>query len=219
MRVGTWNMAGRKGHRQTEFLVHQDCDVLLLTEVPDGWSLPGYQLTPGGSDMGPKKRWAAIASRLPLVPISSPHPATTCARIADTTYVSSILPWSGSGGRHPWRGADHAARLMNTLEDLGPFLRTQTDLVWGGDWNHSLAGPEKCGSNAGRRALIALLAELALGVPTAGLGHRHEDLFTIDHVAMRHGVDQARRIVAVDGGNPLSDHDLYFVETHKKHPT
>src|SRR5436305_1110451 len=81
MRIGTWNMEGRRRQRQTDFLLRQDCDVLLLTEVPDQWSLPGYHLTPGDPDMGPRKRWAAIASRCPLVPVASPHAATAAATV------------------------------------------------------------------------------------------------------------------------------------------
>lgn len=61
MKIGTWNMDGRGGAGQTTFLQDQECDVLLLTEVKDGWLLPGYDLTLGGAVMTRGGRWAAIA--------------------------------------------------------------------------------------------------------------------------------------------------------------
>jgi hypothetical protein len=219
MQIGTWNMDGRGGAAQTAFLMKQDCDVLLLTEVKDGWSLPDYNMTPGSPDMGSGKRWAAIACRVPLVPLvlQPPHPpihpATVAASVGGTTYVSSILPWAGSGGRPPWNGVDHPARVVSTLKVLAPFLHEQKHLVWGGDWNHSLAGPERAGSMAGRMELLALLEDLSLCVPTAGLSHHLTGLLSIDHVALRGGAEQARRVAAVKDGKRLSDHDLYVVIT------
>ena len=211
VRIGTWNLEGRGGAAQTGFLLAQDCDVLLLTEVKYGWSLPGYNLTPGSPDMGPSKRWAAVASREPLAPCLPPHPASVAAIVGGTTYVSSILPWAGSGGDYPWHGADHPARMAGTLQALAPFLRDQADLVWGGDWNHSLAGSERAGSRAGRGGLLSLIGELGLSVPTAGLSHRVPGLLSIDHVALRGGANEARRVVASQNGMRLSDHDLYVV--------
>ena len=122
MRIGTWNLQGRGGAEQAAFLVAQDCDVLLLTEVKDGWTLPGYSITEGGPDMGPGKRWAAIASREPLVPLGLDplHPASVAAVVGGTTYVSSILPWAGSGGKAPLHGVDHPAPGVPPPQGLAP---------------------------------------------------------------------------------------------------
>ena len=103
--------------------------------------------------------------------------------------------------------------MANTLNSLEPFPDEQTDLVWGGDWNQSLGGPERAGSKAGRRDLLSALQELRLNVPTAGLSHHLSDLLTIDHIALRSGVEEARRVVAIRNGKRLSDHDLYLVLT------
>jgi len=219
MKIGTWNMDGRGGAAQTAFLLERDCDVLLLTEVKDRWSLPGYNITPGGPDMGPSKRWAAIASRESLGPLvlPSPHPplhsASAAAVVGGTMCVSSILPWAGSGGKDPWNGVDHPARVASTLKALTPFLHDQKDLVWGGDWNHSLSGPERAGSMGGRMDLLALIEDLGLCVPTAGLSHHLPGLLSIDHVALRVGAEDAHRVVAATDGRRLSDHDFYGVTT------
>jgi len=132
MNIGTWNMEGRGGVEQTNFLLDEECDVLLLTEVKEGWSLPGYHLTLGKADMAPGKRWAVVASKDPLVQAETGHPASAAAIVDGATYVSSILPWAGSGGNDPWLGEDHSARMANTLNALAPFLRSQANLVWVG---------------------------------------------------------------------------------------
>jgi hypothetical protein len=216
MKIGTWNMEGRGGADQTKFLLDQECDVLLLTEVKQGWSLSGYYLTSGNADMSPRKRWAAVASKKPQLPRESGHVASAAAVVGGTTYVSSILPWAGSGGNDPWQGKDHPARVAKTLEALDPFLHDQPELVWGGDWNHSLSGPERAGSKDGRAALLSLVEKLGLDVPTADLPHPLAGLVSIDHVALRGGSEEARRVVASKGGKRLSDHDLYVVVTEDR---
>jgi len=213
MRIGTWNMEGRRGSAQTAFLEAQDCDVWLLTEVNNRWSLPGYHMSAGSAAMGTDKRWAVIASRLTMDELPSPHEASSAARVAGVTFVASILPWRSCGSSDPWRGEDHATRMANTLYELTPFLRAQSNLVWGGDWNHALAGREYAGSAAGRRDLMTLIGELGLRVPTADLPHRLPSLLSIDHVALRGPWSQAHRVIATDNGVRLSDHDLYVVDT------
>lgn len=212
MRIGTWNMAGRGSSQHAAFLRKQDCDVLLLTEVKVGWSLDDdYHLTEGGEGMTVDKRWAVVASKHPLKTCTSPHPASVAAKIGSTTYVSSILPWKGCGDVHPWDGSDHISRMTATLTKLAPFLEdNKANLVWGGDWNHALVGPERAGSAAGRDALRVLLAELDLEVSTIDLQHRLPEIFTIDHIALRGSTHQALRVDAAG----LSDHDFYMVVTH-----
>lgn len=64
VRIGTWNLAGRWDARHLDSIEAMDCDVLLLTEVSSRLELPGYHLHMGRPLMAPKRRWAAIASRL-----------------------------------------------------------------------------------------------------------------------------------------------------------
>ncbi len=106
--------------------------------------------------------------------------------------------------------------MASTLQALAPFLREQVDLVWGGDWNHSLAGPELAGSDVGRADLLSLVEELRLDVPTADLPHRRAGLLSIDHVALRGGSEAARRVVAYWDGERLSDHDFHLVVTEDR---
>lgn len=194
-------------------MLDADCDVWLLTEVNERTSLPGYALHVTQARMAPRRRWAAVASRLPMASSPDPHPASAAAQVGATTYVSSILPWKACGSRPPWVGARHIEKTTNTVDDLLLSLRPARSLVWGGDWNHALTGKEYAGSQGGRRAILAALDELGLEVPTADLPHRIDGLLSIDHIAVPAGrVAAALHITAEHAGSRLSDHDAYICD-------
>jgi endonuclease/exonuclease/phosphatase family metal-dependent hydrolase len=191
-----------------------DCDVWLLTEVNERTSLPGYAVSPSQALMARRRRWAAVASRLPMGSSPDPHPASAQAQIGATTYVSSVLPWRACGSRHPWVGARHVDKTEHAVEDLLLRLRTADSLVWGGDWNHALDGREHAGSQGGRREIARAVDELSLVVPTAQLPHPIEGLLSIDHIAVpRRTAATAERVEATHEGKRLSDHDAYVVDT------
>lgn len=123
MRIGTWNIAGRWSDDHRALLVEADCDVWLLTEVNGRTCLPGYALHLSQSLMAPRRRWAGIASRLPMTSSPDPHPASARAQIGATTYVSSILPWRSCGSAPPWAGERHVEKTMNAVDDLLLHLR------------------------------------------------------------------------------------------------
>jgi len=84
------------------------------------------------------------------------------------------------------------------------------DLVWGGDWNHSLTGKEHAGSMGGRNHLLEAVLQLGLNVPTTGLSHRGEYCQAIDHIGvpLSWTVEFAKRIDT----QGLSDHDAYVID-------
>jgi len=91
------------------------------------------------------------------------------------------------------------------------FLKLpKKDLVWGGDWNHSLIGKEHAGSMGGRKYLLEAIKKLGLNVPTTGLSHRGNYCQAIDHIGvpLSWTVESAKRIKA----EGLSDHDAYIVD-------
>lgn len=213
MRIGTWNLAGRWSDDHRALLVEADCDVWLLTEVNERTVLPGYALHLSQAVMAPRRRWAGIASRLPMASSPDPHPASAQAQIGPTTYVSSILPWRSCGSAPPWVGDRHVDKTVNAVDDLLLHLRVVDSLVWGGDWNHALTGKEYAGSIGGRRAVLAALESLGLEPTTTDLPHCLDGLLTIDHVAVPAGLSaQTSRIDAAHDGKRLSDHDAYVVE-------
>jgi hypothetical protein len=126
-----------------------------------------------------------------------------------------VLPWRGGRLRWPDDGETLAEVTRKALERLRPALVPEAgSLVWGGDWNHSMRGPERVGSLAGRRAIIELVGDLGLDVATSRCPHRIEGLCSIDHVALpaTWRVAAVRRRSAAVGGRALSDHDAYLVE-------
>lgn len=103
-----------------------------------------------------------------------------------------------------------AGRWTPAHEEL---LRAQTcpdgDLVWGGDWNHSLVGAERAGSDAGRLAVRSAVRARGLQVPTAEQPHQLPDCGSIDHVAVPVSWSATASRVGAAG---LSDHDAYVVD-------
>jgi len=212
VRIGTWNLAGRWSPAHLALLTAQDCDVWLLTEVRDDVDVPGYWVHLAAGEMARGRRWVGIFSRSPITPLPDPHAASAAVAVDGVTFCSTILPWR-SCGPVPWGEGTHAERTARALGSLVGVL-PRSDLVWGGDWNHSLVGPERGGSKAGRAHVERALEELGLKVPTRDLPHRLDGVGTIDHIAVPRGVTvvDARRVSAVGPDGELSDHDAYVVE-------
>lgn len=213
MRIGTWNLDGRWVPRHRDLLLKQDCDVWLLTEVAADFQLDEYHVYLTAEVMDRGQHWADLLSRRPLTPLPDPHPASVAARGGGVTYCSTVLPWRSCGGQPPWVGQRHADRTARALCTLLEGL-PRSELVWGGDWNLALQGPEYAGSLCGRDHLLVALAALGLRAPTAPLPHPRGG-FTIDHVAVprQWKVVGAWRVVAECAGCRLSDHHAYVVQT------
>jgi len=219
MRIGTWNLNLQWGNKHRDLLQRkqcgEQCDVWLLTEVnpkavsPQGM-IAGYHCHLSSGVMARNQHWAAVLSLQALTPLPDPHPASVAAIVDGITYCSTILPWRGGSGP-PWVGASQGARTAATIQSLLKNL-PKSDLVWGGDWNHSLFCSDWAGSKDGRDFLLAALKKkLKLQVPTAGLPHRlGGGQYSIDHVAVPWAweVRCACRISATG----LSDHDAYVIE-------
>jgi endonuclease/exonuclease/phosphatase family metal-dependent hydrolase len=210
VRIGTWNLQGRWDARHLDLIETMDCDVLLLTEVSERLDLPGYDVHRGRQLMSPGKRWAAIASRLPMSGKPDPHGASAMVELEGLRVCSSILPWRSCGCGDPWVGATSAEKTTAAVV----AVETSAPSVWGGDWNHALSGKEWAGSVAGRRALLATVERLELQVPTATSPHQIEGLLSIDHIAVPNSwiVTATERHRAFVGESRISDHDAYVIE-------
>ena len=210
MRIGTWNLAGRWDARHLDLINTMDCDVLLLTEVSERLDVHGYELHLGRQVMAPKRRWAAVASRLSMTPEPDPHGASAMVELEGLRVCSSILPWRSCGTRDPWVGDTSAEKTSAAVA----AVEANSPSVWGGDWNHALSGREWSGSVAGRQSLLAALERLELHVPTASSPHQIEDLLSIDHIAVPNSwvVRATHRHRASVGASRISDHDAYVVE-------
>ncbi|MCD4536081.1 endonuclease/exonuclease/phosphatase family protein [Nocardioides sp. cx-169] len=207
---GAAGHAGRWDARHLDLIETMDCDVLLLTEVNERVELGGHDLHLGGQAMAAKRRWAAVASRLPMSPLPDPHGASALVELAGLRVCSSVLPWKGCGTREPWIGVNTAERTSAAVADV----EARGPEIWGGDWNHALIGREWTGAVAGRQSLLAALERLQLQVPTASSPHHLEGLLSIDHIAVpatwEVGVTERHR--AFVGETRISDHDAYVVK-------
>lgn len=208
LRIGTWNLDGRSGPRQRDFLASLGCDVLLLTEVPEDLDLGPWTMYLSEAEIREGVRYAAVLART-LVLRSSPHPASAVAEHRGWRFCSSVLPWRGSGGAAPWSGANQAERTQAACRAIAGG---EVD-VWGGDWNHGVHGRDWAGSRGGRAAIEDAVARLGLQVVTGGLPAAGDRQRSIDHIAIPRKalVDSVQRVVAQDGRGRLSDHDAYVV--------
>ena len=217
MRIGTWNVENRlMTERHRDLLLDQKCDIWLLTEVNRKWAddagkkILHFNGHLSSEVMGHNQHWAAVLSISPLEGLDDPNPASAAAVVNGVSYYSTILPWRGvKSDSVPWHGSNHAEM---TKEAIGTLFRKlpASDLVWGGDWNHSLIGKEHAGSMGGRKYLLEAIKKLGLNVPTTGLSHRGNHCQAIDHIGvpLSWTVESAKRIKA----EGLSDHDAYIVD-------
>jgi hypothetical protein len=210
LRIGTWNLAGRWSGRHHLLLHRQECDVWLLTEVSERVMLHGWNLRCTVGHMAPARHWAAVASQQPMIDQGDPHPASAAAIVDGVDFCSSILPWRSCGTRDGvWVGERHGDRTSAAVDQLSAGWPTDLPIVWGGDWNHALEGPEVAGSRQGRERVQACLQGRALQVPTQRLPHRLPDGLTVDHIAVPQSWTAVGSRVDASG---LSDHDLYVVQ-------
>ena len=215
MRVGTWNLEGRWDDRHAALLSAQECDVWLLTEVSERARLQGWCATTTATPMAPGRAWAAVWSKEGHTSLAEPHPASTAAGLGDLVLCSSVLPWRSCGSDAPWSEGSTADKTSSVLAALDGGLAAGP-LVWGGDWNHSLAGQEYVGSAAGRAAVLALLEARGLVASTADLPSCVPGVLSIDHIAAPAGWSAAaRHVVAEQDGVRLSDHDAYVVDLQR----
>ncbi len=217
LRIGTWNIHGRKPtDLHLELLRNQRCDVWLLTEVHADLARAleekiNFQCFV--SDKMPKGQyWAVVAC--PKAVSVSPLPNPRCD---DVTYCASVLPWEKATDEAPWAGSNHEARVQSVLRNLLEYLPRE-NLVWGGDWNHTMSGNDVTGNMQGRSRLLEAVQELRLVVPTANLpsqvdGAQGRRYLSIDHIAVPASWNvRSTQHISCKG---ISDHDAYLIDVDR----
>jgi hypothetical protein len=221
--IGTWNLDNRvPSEKHRKIFDENPCDVWLLTELNPAWigsdgKVEGYHCHVSERvKEPPHQHWAAILSKERIDPLDAPHPASCAAHIHGTVFCSSVLPWRTRKDYGVWKGEGVTERTQNTLAALTSAFSHQlleSELVWGGDWNHSFSGVESSGSKLGRIAIDNFIHELHLQVPTKGLKHQRSGL-SIDHIAVPGcwKIQDAQQIPT----KGLSDHDAYVTKVATK---
>jgi hypothetical protein len=216
VRIATWNLEGRWDLRHVAILEGMDCDVLLLTEVRDETEIPGMSLHKTKLEMVPRRRWAAVASRSELTALPDPHGAAAMAEVNGLRFCSSDLPWRGFAGWWPDVGGSQAEMTIAAVADI----EAAAPQIWGGDWNHTLTGPDWTGTNEGRSSILGAVDRLDLTVLTSGSPLRDSGGLSVDHIATPaswSAVSVEHRVASVDGKR-ISDHDAYVVEVGRNRP-
>ena len=205
-------MAGRWSNLHRSFIEQQECDVWLLTEVPLAFSLERGTLARSAA-MAAHKSWSGVWCSQDAEELDVIHPVAVLAGTGDYAFCSCVLPWRGARASWPEVGTP-TELTRKTVETIVARLRLERrQVIWGGDWNHSLRGPERAGSHLGRAQVRLALNRLKLQSPTEHLPHAKAGLFSIDHVAvpLEWRVSERHRLVASIDGKRLSDHDAYVV--------
>jgi hypothetical protein len=237
VRVGTWNLerGGQRGLRsasQLSVLEALNLDVVVLTE-------PAASLSAGrdGVVASPARRagpvgleaWVAIVGS-GVVPIGPPLPFERLAAAArlrangrDIILYGSVLPWRSAPLHVPdltlpgESSADMFVRFLDVQkQDVALLQKSYPDalVVWAGDFNQSLTGPNVVGSARGRVALGAALEGLGFQAWNSEQVHAHAALRTIDLICgpVEQPIRSVERIDPVTNGRRLSDHAGYVVD-------
>jgi hypothetical protein len=208
MRIGTWNLDGGWTPAHLAELLAADCELWLLTEIRTDVHIDGYAVIRSPATMTRGQHFAAIFSRSGLDELEAPHPASALARVDGVTCCASVLPWPSAPRGDPWIDGSTADRTEAAVEAI--VSRLEGHVVWGGDWNHPVAGSDS-GYYHGREFTLAAAGMLGLQIPTADLPGRHLPARSIDHIAVPiswHLRSKEHRTVNAS----LSDHDVYVVE-------
>lgn len=209
MRIGTWNMAGKWSEAHARLFCDAACDLWLLTEVPDDLDLPGSLVRSGPMRAG--KSYAAVWSSDPLGAAPVAHEASATAIWRGLVVCSSVLPWRACASVWPDPGATIGERTARTVHRIsGVLTESVGPVIWGGDWNNSLEGPNPAGTAMGRAAILTAIDQLGLQVPTTSSEHLRAGLRSIDHVAVPRSWTAAPA-ERIDAGG-LSDHAAYVLE-------
>jgi hypothetical protein len=197
LRIGVWNLErspvySRTGAGQADHLVSADPDVWILTEVPADLRLRKGNVLVGSPCPGEKGQcWTAIASRWPLVPLRGRHPTLQLAALrhpaANVLVAASVLPWRSADRAWPGDASlPYAQQFAQCLSAHAAEIGQAShgyQLVWGGDFNQSLAGREYVGSLKGRALVWEAFDGLGLMPVTAAAAGSPAGTHAIDHIA------------------------------------
>lgn len=237
MRLGLWNLqrGGRRGaayEHQVRLLDTLNLDIAVLTEPPakaltttgDVVASPARRMGAAGAEA-----WVAVVGHgVEPVPPACPFERLAVAaryRAGGRMVIvyGCVLPWRAARTQAPElalsgesAGGMFARIVVAQKRDVESLMAVHPDalVVWVGDFNQSLAGPNVVGSKQGRDAVNNALDDLGMKAWNAHAPHACADLHTIDLICGPaaqpvHHVGWADPTV---DGRRLSDHAAYWVE-------
>jgi endonuclease/exonuclease/phosphatase family metal-dependent hydrolase len=235
MRIATWNLqrggSATVRRAQDAVLRHLAADIVVLTEPGPAYFDSSGIVTSRGrrADRKGDEAWVAIAGpSVEPVPFDMPFERMA---VAATTLVSGV-PVLVYGSVLPWGFVCRdAPELVHEAETaLGAFLRVLQEqredieelrrrypsqvVIWAGDFNQTISGPNHGGSATKREALLRALDELGLVAWNASAAHAVERMHAIDLICGPREISIARqgRMEPALDGVVMSDHAGYWVE-------
>lgn len=233
VRVGTWNLEGGGRSRtvaraQQERLRHIVAEVMVYTEPPPSMSVPtaGRVSSPCERDIaGGSASWIAVCGA-GVEPVGAPLPFSRMAAVGrvrtsagSVIVYGSVLPWRSVARQAPEMvlpGEGYADAFVRMVAEQCADVRALLQqfpldlVVWAGDFNQSLDGPNHGGSERGRAQLAGALGDLGFVAWNRASRHADVGMCAIDLVCGPCGRGVGSVEVIDPGG--LSDHAGYIVE-------
>ena len=237
MRVATWNLErarGAKAEGQCRVLDEIAPDIAVLTEVTaESWTGVGEVVTSPvcrPSRVG-GEAWVAIVGKgaTPIEPLPAYDSLGVAARFDGSgesiVVYGTVLPWRAAPRQaldlvRAGETADDMfqrvllaqVRQIAALQQLSPGAL----VLWIGDFNQTLEGPNYGGSRASRRKLHDALSSLGMTAYNSSSQHARPGMCAIDLIcgpASRLRSDRpVGDINPIEEGGPLSDHAGYYVD-------
>jgi endonuclease/exonuclease/phosphatase family metal-dependent hydrolase len=235
MRIATWNLerGGRTARARTaqeQILATIGADVIVLTEPPASYANRAGVVTSPLQRVASRghEPWVAIVgSGVSAVDVDVPYDRLAVAArcvVADRSFIiyGTVLPWLAVTSHAPElvrageSSFDAFKRVLGeqVIDVEGLQRRYPEPVIWAGDFNQTVAGPN-LGGSAERRALLNdALAELGCVAWNATAAHASAGMYAIDLICGprdHEPVRQGRIDPALDGV-AASDHAGYWIE-------
>lgn len=205
-------------------------DVTVLTEPPASYTNGGGVVTSPPFRHGSRGHEAWIAIVGPSVePLQLGIPferlaVAARANVGGRTVIvyGAVLPWRAVTSHAPYlvRDGENSLAVFKRVlsEQAADIARLRSSygdpVIWAGDFNQSVTGPNLTGSAEGRAALTKTLAELGYSAWNGASAHAVANLCSVDLVCGPSDLKPVRqgRIDPASGGVAMSDHAGYWIE-------
>ena len=236
MKIATWNLErgpSRKAQvAQRTVLEGLGADILVLTEPPTSYRSGPFVVTSPRQRDGRQgaESWVAIVGKSAVKPAEIDIPFERMAAAARATVdgreviiYGAVLPWNSI--------RSHAPELVRAGESAFDDLRSGASgtgrrhrelrrryrpdlIIWAGDFNQTVTGPNYGGSGAKRGKLVAALRRLGFRAWNQDEPHASPGLHAIDLICGPTALAPSNwgRIEPVHDGIVMSDHAGYWVE-------
>ena len=236
MRVAVWNVeraTGEVAKLQDDVLDSIDADIAVLIEIHGARVFPGRNCVRSSVDPAGGS-WVAIVGEgfRPIEPIPAHEALGVCARgiVEGETVVvyGSVLPWMAFAHQAPdlVRPGETSAQAFSQLlaEQVNDVLALQHRfpdalVLWAGDFNQTLEGPNYGGRAKSRKELEAALNKLGMKAWNRQSEHALAGMCAIDFICgptTRKPASIGRISNVHPDGRRLSDHAAYFIDL--EHP-